>query len=184
METNLNFVKLLSTKMREHQFMLSYKGHVTQEITKSLLNLTERKMDVDGVEISTKKKIFNIMVECLQNISKHTEEKNNPEFDALFMVGKQDEVYHIYSGNLVLNDNINELTNKLLAVNVMNKEELSELYKRLIAEYQMSSKGTAGLGLIDIAKKSGNKLEYDFKKVDETYSYFTLKTSVNQSQKH
>jgi Family of unknown function (DUF6272) len=183
MEKNLDFVKILSDKMRKHQFMLSYKGHVTQDITRSLLTLTERKISIDGVEVSTKKKIFNVMVECLQNISKHSEDKLDSDIDSLFMIGRVDDNYHIYSGNVILTENVNELTNKLMAVNVMNKEELSELYIRIIYEYQMSTKGTAGLGLIDIAKKSGNKLEYHFTKINEEKSYFTLKTTINNTQK-
>ena len=39
---------------------------------------------------------------------------------------------------------------------------------------KLSKKGGGGLGLIDIAKKSRNKLGYSFKEIDEDYSFFTL----------
>jgi Family of unknown function (DUF6272) len=178
MQPNLTFVKTLSSKMQEHKFMLSYRGNVSQEITKSLLALTERKLELDGTEISTKKKVFNVMLECLQNISKHSEESKNQR-NGLFMIGKTETQYIVYSGNSISNANVNDLTTKLAAVNDMSREELSELYKKLIVENRMSDKGTAGLGIIDIAKKSGNKLEYKFLSLNETHSYFTLKTFIN-----
>ena len=39
---------------------------------------------------------------------------------------------------------------------------------------KLSEKGGGGLGLIDIAKKSRNKLGYSFKEIDKDYSFFTL----------
>jgi hypothetical protein len=43
---------------------------------------------------------------------------------------------------------------------------------------KFSTKGGAGLGLIDMKKKSGNELGFSFQDVDETVSYFSLKVSV------
>jgi hypothetical protein len=44
----------------------------------------------------------------------------------------------------------------------------------------MSAKGGGGLGFIDIAKKSGQKLEYNIEKVDDTYAFFTLIVKIKQ----
>lgn len=180
--SNLSFVKALSEAMKHHKFMLSYRGTFSQQITKSILAITEHKMDMDGTEISTKKKVFNVMVECLQNICKHGEKAVDTNTPGLFMIGRVKEKYIIYSGNEVLNDRINELTNKLIAINSMSKDELKELYVSLIAASRLSNVGGAGLGLIDIAKKSGNKLDYDFQKFDDQYSYFTLRTTIDSSK--
>ena len=37
----------------------------------------------------------------------------------------------------------------------------------------------AGLGLIDIARKSGSKFAYEIREEDQKYSYFTLETTIN-----
>ena len=44
----------------------------------------------------------------------------------------------------------------------------------------ISSKGGAGLGIIDMALKSGNKFEYSFNQIDDSNSFFTLKVKVEQ----
>lgn len=178
MAIDLSFVKSLSSSMQQHQFMLSYRGTISHEITKTLLLLTEKKLDIDGTETNTKKKVFNIMMECLQNISKHSDEDNNQKED-FFMIGKTEDRYFVYTGNIVLKARINALSEKISNINELEKDEIAELYKKLILENRMSDKGTAGLGLIDIARKSGNKLEYNFSDLNETHAYFTLCTSIN-----
>ncbi len=160
--------------------MLSYRGSVSHDIIKSLLVLAEKKMEIDGTIISTKKKVFNIMFECLQNISKHTDVSHKRQ-DGLFLIGKKENQYFIFSGNLVLNSKIDDLSSKLTKVNELNKEELSQLYKKLMIENKEADDNNAGMGIIDIARKSGNKLEFKFFQVNETQSYFTLKTTINSN---
>jgi Family of unknown function (DUF6272) len=180
MEVDLDYIQFLSKKMRKEHFILSYRGHVSHEIIKSLLSLTEKKLELDGTIVSTKKKVFNVMVECLQNISHHSEGDLSNK-DGLFMIGKTETQYIISSGNLISNSKIEDLTNKLTTVNKMNKEELSELYKKMIVENRITDRGNAGLGIIDMAKKSGGKLDYTFVTISDKQSYFTLKTVVHKN---
>ena len=63
-------------------------------------------------------------------------------------------------------------------VNAMSSEELKSKYRETLDHGQVSAKGGAGLGIIDIARKSGNKLEYDFKQVNEKYCFFSLSVKV------
>ena len=44
----------------------------------------------------------------------------------------------------------------------------------------MSAKGGGGLGMIDIARKSGKKLDYKFDPVDDQFSFFSLNIKVAQ----
>jgi hypothetical protein len=42
----------------------------------------------------------------------------------------------------------------------------------------LSAKGGGGLGLVDIARKSGNKLEYEFFNYNDNYYFFDLTIRV------
>jgi hypothetical protein len=173
---SLGFVSELRNKMLVNNFLFAYCGVFSHEITKSLLAHAERAMLLDKTDIAIHKKVFNVMVECLQNISKHaaTENPNN----AIFMVGKDNNDHIVYSGNLIKKENVVGLKNKIIALNGMSNEEKSELYKLLISSKEFSSSGGVGLGLLDIAKKSGNKLEFDFIDRDENYTFFSLRTLI------
>ena len=56
---------------------------------------------------------------------------------------------------------------------------LKQLYKEIIKGTEISDKGGAGLGFVDMARKSGNGLEYSFEKLDSEYSFFSLKSTIS-----
>src|SRR5690554_7722289 len=101
------------------------------------------------------------------------------------MIAKQDDYYEVKTGNYIDRDKAKSLEQKIIEINKLNKEELREMCKSVLNHGQVSNKGTAGLGLIDIARKSGNKLEYAFLPIDDQFSFFCLKdrksTRLNSS---
>ena len=178
MMNNMNHMSILSEQTSNHKFTISYCGEFTQDIINALLVVVEKKLKLDGCEFSTMKKIMNVIVECLQNISKHSDVINNNK-DDYFLVRRNDTHYIIYSTNLIPNDRVSSLTERINAVNNLSKEELVALYMQKITEDPFTNRINAGLGIIDIAKKTGNKLEFEFSSYNEEQSYFTLKTLVS-----
>ena len=176
----MEFVYDLYSTMRDKKIILVYEGEFTQEITKSVLAMTERNLDSMGEESGIKKKVFKVVVECLQNIVKHADENIADYSDAVFMIGKSDDDYAIISGNYVELSDVKELEGKIKQINDLDADGLKALYKEVIRGGSLSDKGGAGLGFIDMARKSGNKLEYSFNEVDN-HSFFCLKTKINRS---
>lgn len=177
---SMKFVYNIHKQMREKNLNLIYEGTFTQEITKAVLIMAERKMEDIGEEPNVKKKVFNIMVECLQNICKHGSESGNQEEAAegtswgIFMVGQEDHTYFVTTGNYINNNAIEGLKSKLMEINTLDKEGLKELFKLIIKNGPLSPKSGAGLGLVDMARKAGTKLEYDFEKINDIYSFYSL----------
>jgi hypothetical protein len=183
MNENMEFIYDLHQRMAEHKVILVYEGDFTQETTKSILTMTERNLESSGEESSIKKKIFNVMVEALQNIVKHSDEVREKEGEvsphaAIFLIGHAQNIYSIMSGNRVRNENLPNLRSALERVNSLDKEGLRELYKEIIKNTTLSDKGGAGLGFVDMARKSGEKLEWAFVPVDDEYSFFCLKVNI------
>jgi len=169
--------------MLAKNLILVYEGEFTQEITKSVLAMAERNMDSMGEESSIKRKVFNVMVECLQNIVRHGEDYNptdDKKQTAIFMIGKMDDEYVITSGNPVTKEAANTLKEKLDKINSLDKEGLKALYKEIIKGTEISEKGGAGLGFVDMARKSGRKLEYDFHEMNDEHAFFSLKTTISR----
>ena len=137
-------------------------------------------------EPKIKKKVYNVLVECLQNLYHHLDEVSDTESDkirsAIFTIGKLDNKYSIITGNYILNENINGLRNRLDEVNALSKDQLKDYYKRILNNGEMSMKGGGGLGMIDIARKTGEKLDYNFLEIDNKVSFFTLIIKVTQPQ--
>ncbi len=171
-------------KMEQNNIMLSFKGDITSELLTSILQIMEAKLDNWQEEPKVKKKVYNVLVECLQNLYHHMDEISVGQEDkirsAIFMIGKIDGRYNIITGNYIKNENIKNLKKLLEDINVLTKEELKEYYKEVLNNGEMSLKGGGGLGMIDIARKTGGKLNFDFTTVDDKYSFFSLNINISQ----
>jgi len=171
--------------MEDGNIMLSFKGEVTSDLLTSILQIMETKMETLSEPPKIKKKVYNILVECLQNLYHHIDEddittKQN-EKSALFMIRKSEEgEYSIMTGNYIAEENVELMQSRLDLINGMDKDELKTYYKEVLNNGEMSAKGGGGLGMIDIARKSGKKLEYNFDAVDEQFSFFSLNIKVAQ----
>ena len=173
-------------KMERNNILLSFKGDITSELLTSILQIMENKMDNMQEEPKMKKKVYNVLVECLQNLYHHMDDVADAAGDinrsAIFMIGKANSAYTITTGNYILSENVNGLKSRLDEVNALSKEELKEYYKKVLNNGEMSLKGGGGLGMIDIARKTGEKLDYNFLEIDNKVSFFTLNIKINQIQ--
>lgn len=182
-----NIYNLYKT-MEEENILLSFKGVVTSDLLTSVLQIMETKMDYMEESPKTKKKVFNVLVECLQNLYHHIDvnDENAAEQrriieqkSALFLIAKEGEIFQIRTGNYVDKESAQDLSDKLDKINSMDKDELKVYYQEVLNNGSLSDKGTAGLGMIDIARKSGNKLEYQLLAVNETTSFFCLNVKID-----
>ncbi len=173
-------------KMEHNDIMLSFKGDITSELLTSMLQIMETKLENLDEQPKTRKKVYNVLVECLQNLYHHRDEMENAASNdetkkqAIFMISKNAAEYNIMTGNFVKNDKMASLSARIDKINAMNKEELKQHYQDVLSLEGFSEKGGGGLGFIDIARKSGQSLNYDFLKIDEDYSFFSLYIKIAQ----
>jgi hypothetical protein len=166
--------------------ILYYKGNVDSDVINHVLDTVEDKMVKVNEQSKLRKKIYNVLVESLQNLYHHVDrvpedfEDQTSEKFGLLVVKKVDGGYKIITGNFVNAENIEKLEEKIKRINRSSHEEIKELYKFILNHQRISAKGGGGLGLVDIARKTGNKLEYSFKKYNEKYSFFYLDIFVNE----
>lgn len=179
----MNYIYDLHRMMMAQKLILVYEGDFTQETTKSILTMAERNLDSSGEDSGIKRKVFNVMVEALQNIVKHSSEQGLKagsliSKSAIFMISKDDNRYCVQTGNPIEKSKVASLTEGLNNINSKDKEGLKELYKDIIKNTQISEKGGAGLGFVDMARKSGEKLEFLFASMDDNYDFFCLKVNI------
>jgi hypothetical protein len=171
-------------KMESNDIMLSFKGDVTSDMLTSMLQIMETKLDNLGEENKVKRKVYNVLVECLQNLYHHRDEMKRTGFKeesaAIFMIGRNESCYNIVTGNYISSDRVSALKSRIDQVNVLDKDGLKLLYKEVLNNEERSDKGGGGLGIIDIARKSRQKLVYDFMDVDDQYSFFSLYIKIPQ----
>ena len=162
-------------------------GPLSQNLMVEMGGLMKTKMALEGSDAATIKKAFSVLVELNQNIIHYSAEKEPDKSNrqlgsfngcGIISIGKQHGNYFLLSGNLVENSKVDKLKLHLDKVKSMTKEQLKEEYRTQRKKGpQKDSKG-AGLGLIDIARKSISPLEFKFDQLDAQLTFFSLKTII------
>jgi hypothetical protein len=168
--------------------ILFYKGNVDSDVINHVLDTVEDKMVEVNEQSKLRKKVYNVLVESLQNLYHHVDkvpddfEDQSSEKYGMLVVQKVDNGYKIITGNFIHSENIEKLEEKIKRINRSSQEEIKELYKFILNHQRISAKGGGGLGLVDIARKTGNKLEYAFKEYNDKYSFFYLNILVDERE--
>jgi len=158
----------------------SFKGNITNDRFDRLLEQTERKLRQESISKMIKKKIFKVLVETLQNVYHHQDDLNNQEDIYVNFSLKTDHITYIVSaGNHVRTNKVGVLRSFIDKVNSMSQNELKEYYRYCLSQDHLSDESGAGLGFVDIIRKSGEKITYSFKQVNKDYSYFCLQVKVS-----
>lgn len=175
------------SKLNGGDVLMAYKGNISSEVISNILEVVESKMDEINESSKIRKKVYNVLVESLQNLYHHIEvlpddmhEEYKQKF-GIFVVSREAEKYKISTGNFITHDKVDVLRNKIDKINSMGKEELKDMYKFILNHQRLSEKGGGGLGLVDIARKTGNKLDYTFEKYDDTYYFYNLDVYIDFS---
>jgi hypothetical protein len=183
----LDYIFLNNYAPEECVISLLYEGEITHQIMKAFTSMTETSMGKHEESTSVSKRVFHVMVECLQNIGKHADpiDESDPLTKrGIFLVSKTTDCYSVITGNHIDNNKLPGLKASLESINESDNDTLKEMYKKQIrSSGGLSEKGGAGLGFIDIARKTGEKLKYDFVKIDDRLSFFILKTTVYRMSK-
>jgi hypothetical protein len=174
----MELTRLIRDKMMKERLMFVYRGVVTNENSASLLMLLEKEMESSEFGFVGRKRLFMFVLESLQNVSRHSDRNKYSEM-SLVVYSKTDSGYTVTTGNVIETNKIDDLRNKLAEINKLDSGEIRNVYRNMLSNAEFSSKGGAGLGLIEMAKKTGNKLDYDFITLDDGFSYFILSKTVD-----
>ncbi|MDZ7739848.1 MAG: SiaB family protein kinase [Bacteroidales bacterium] len=165
--------------------IFSYKGDISSEMINVILDTVEKKTEEANDPSKVKKKLYNVLVESLQNLYHHVdtvpgdfEDQDSKRF-GIIVITRSGSAYNITTGNFVSRDKILKLKEHMEKINSSSAEEIKELYKFILHHQKISDKGGGGLGLVDIARKTGNQLGYEFYDYNRDYSFFCLSIKIS-----
>ncbi len=170
---------------KDDNLLFSYMGFLSNTMVINSIDLIERNIVKNKELKKIKRKLSFLMIESFQNIIRYgdTPEKRDDYLKEMFLVRNVKNHFYIVSVNLVENSKVKYVKEKLDNVNKLNNEELNKLYRKILTNNEFTDEGGAGLGFIEMARKTRQKLDFEFVKVDEKYSYFYLIIKVKEEQK-
>lgn len=172
-------------KMIGGNLLLSYQGNITSDVINTILEQIESKLDSANEDNKLRKKLYNVLVEALQNLYHHVEDLPDGIYEDIrnkfgsIIINKIETGYKISSGNFISSNRIKMLKDKLDKINSLTQDELKDMYKFILNHQKLTAKGGGGLGLVDIARKTGNKFDYSFQNVNNEYYFFNLDIIVS-----
>ena len=164
--------------MVTHQFVMSIMGNFNQGLLLSLLNITDKKLSSLEIDSSIKKKIFHFMIECAQNLSR-IEQNNEFTGDNIFLIGKNNDQYTVHLGSVMKRSQTDNIQKLLDIVNSLETEEVkTKFYSELITK-ELANQNPLLMSLLDISKKTKEKINYELIQIDEENTFLSFKTTIS-----
>ncbi len=186
MELDSTFIESITAlydELTNNGIYIVYIGKFTQRITSMFSTMLEEELDKKSEDKKTRRRVYHAMIETMQNIQRHTEQYSETIFsNGLFMIGKKDNIYYIITLNKISVENEKKIETAIKEVNSATKEELNTMYKHQLKNGKINKDGGAGLGLIDIVRKTENKIDYLFIPTSFSERYFVLKAEIDPNK--
>ncbi|TVY07700.1 SiaB family protein kinase [Paenibacillus cremeus] len=170
--------------MQTNGYLISFSGKLTQSIIEELGEAVKKYLEAEERRQTDIFNIFSIFIEQTQNMKNYgLSKKDTDSYEAvaqssIVTIGRTSTGNYVCSGNLIDRQDIPALTGILEGLAGLNSDELKRLYKeKRKLELPEGSLG-AGLGLIEMARKTKRPLEFSFTPIDERFSFFSLKAEV------
>lgn len=176
--------------MSVSETIIEFRGSISFETIERLLDQLRSAKEFREMKKPARKKLYSVFVESVDNIYKYATpgdagsesgtRRGIPKKPSAISVKKRDDQYMITAGNLVLNDDVEELKFKLDRVRQLDRENLKTLYEDIINREPGEEDKGAGLGLVTMALKTEQKIGYSFTAVDRNHSFFELHITINE----
>lgn len=182
----LNLLEL-QKNLEKVGIMISFSGQFSQGIIEELSEAIEKHLNKENLTKGDVYNVISIFVEQAQNIRNYTSSKKDSQSQetcervassGIVTIGKDEQGYFIYSGNLIATKDIVDLQQRLTLLSNLNKEELKKLYKEQLRKERTDQEKGAGLGLIDIFRKATHPVVFSFSDYNDELKFYALKVTV------
>ena len=168
--------------MSESGIIMNYHGPVDLKVIDLLLNNLKKTKTFTAFNKTIGKRVYSLVVECLENISKHSAfiSSKDPRMQPRVSVTIENNKIIILSGNPLRNDAKDNLVRRLDLINQSDEATLNTMYENKINTDLKNNEKCGGLGFLTIALKSGNKIIYSFNPLTKGYLYFEMQITLNK----
>ncbi len=175
------FKKLLDSE----GVIFSLSGTISQSILINVGDMLEKELEESGTRRHIIHNIFAVMTEQMQNVmsySKDSRQTNDHfvESSGLFVVGynRQKNKYFVSSCNKMHARDKNRIRERLEKLSTMNRQELKAHYREVRRSGRNMHDRGAGLGFIEMAKRSSEPIDYRITEINDTEAFFQITVYV------
>jgi len=128
-----------------------------------------------------RKKILYIAIELFQRFYR----ESIPNAEIKFNLSKSDTDIYFQFQNFILSERVKKIENEIIELNEIahDNEKLKSILREILKKAELKPKGGTYVGLLDIVRKTGNKLTYNLEEINNEISFFTLIVKINLNEK-
>jgi len=186
-------VQQYNRMMVENHIDVIYSGPIWANGIDGMAEMLLKRLEYDDIPMTASQSVFSVFIEQMNNMLMYSAEKerhtgsdgNQIETSrGMYILGVKNSAYFIQSGNVVTPRNAEILKQRIDHLNTLDKKELRQYYKQQMKadNNNPESKG-AGIGLIEIARRATEPIEYKFEPLDNGLQYFSLYITIKQGGK-
>lgn len=173
--------------LKANNISIIYSGPIWADGVEGIGGTLRKRLELDALPLSASQSVFSVFVEQMNNMLMYSTEKQifssesegSSTSTGAFMLGVQGKKYFLQSGNMMKSENADIMRQKIDYLNTLDKTQLRKYYKEQIKQENKNpnSKG-AGLGLIEIARRTSSKIQYKFIPMEEGQTFFAMYVEI------
>jgi len=167
------------------KIIFCYSGPMSQDLMVEIGNTLKSKMQQDSFNRSMVAKTFAILVEQVQNIIHYSTEQTvlrsleeSKLSNGIVAVGYEKKSYFVSSGNMIHIKDKDKIAAMIDKINSLGPEEKKQYYKEMRKKGPDEGSRGAGLGFIEMARKTEHPVDYDFIDIDKNFCFFTIRLHI------
>ncbi len=175
------FTLQLQQLMANDNYLIAIRDNFENILIKSVLKITSNKIDKEEIEEHIKKRIFGVIVECLQNICK-TDNEVQVEKNSILLLKKSSNGYNIIAGSSIDLKRKERLKTLMEALSAKTNIELKDEWRSSIKDRsQFDDAKRENLALLDLYLRSNGNIKYYFDDHSENNCFFMVQVEITNN---
>jgi hypothetical protein len=177
----------LYKELTDERVLLAYFGVFNDNITDLMIGLSEDSLKKQDELKKLSRRASFLIVESFQNVVRHSVEIKETVLETesrndYFQISVLQDRIVISSVNVIKNSDADKLDEFIDRINALSDIELKELRKSTLLSSEISEKGGAGLGIIEMVRRSGLPLKKEFIPLKQGFSLIVLSLELTISK--
>ncbi len=161
------------------KILLCFNGPVTAPLIEEIGKAFRGHMEGLQESPSSVADVFSVYIEMAQNIRRYAQAQALESESATITISRDDSgSYAISASNVVRDQDGEVLHDRIAQLSQLDKDAMKVAFKTQLRQPRASLTGSAGLGLINMARKATAPLQHSLQKIDDGRSLFNLRVML------